>query len=414
MNMSSRKAAKSSCRQKHRTAVSKKRVLISNEIQPRYIVPKIPRGMANVDNLMLLCVFCNGPCIEDYVHCNICIKTYHYQCLYNLDDDESDSYLLPSFRKKDKNCSKCEDLSQFLTEDEIHLLRSSFNEMDRDQDGFIILKDFLLFCFHTKTMNSLISHDIFLLKSHFNIMDIQRKDRVAWLDYERFYTCKLIARKDRVELTTLLSNKELICAKNLFIQDSNLNFDHQRNLIITKEHFNKVLYNLILMIKKKYGGQFIDAVLLENQTIDETFEKHRVLTWEEFLCQISVPMILNRSNFEIQQVQTYLVSILPPVPETKVEFSYMNRMKNQIIITEDLSWDKYRKIEKRRSKSALPRALIVENLEKKENFERPKLKLNVRDERQTISEPWSMVKQMEHVRNEPILISITSTRILRI
>ena len=99
---------------------------------------------------MLLCVFCNGPCIEDYVHCNICIKTYHYQCLHNLDDDESDSYLLPSFRKKDKNCSKCvccswlkfsfikffflqEDLSQFLTEDEIHLLRSSFNEIDQDQ-----------------------------------------------------------------------------------------------------------------------------------------------------------------------------------------------------------------------------------------------------------------------------------------
>ncbi|CAF1104101.1 unnamed protein product [Adineta ricciae] len=403
--MSSRKSTA------RRTFVAKKRTFkvsfTANVIRPKYLIPKMPRGLGNFDNTIVLCVFCNAPCFEDYLHCDVCIKTYHYQCRHNPGDDES--ALLPSRRKKYHNCTECEDLTQLLSEDDIHLLRSSFERIDRDNDGFIILKDFLMFCFNTKMMISLIPYDLYIQKLHFYIMDIQQKGRVAWLDYQRFYTCKLIAGKDHAQLTTSLTYKELIFAKKLFLQDSELNFDHQRNLIITKEHSDRVLYDLLVMIKRKYGGQFIDAVLYENPIIDEAFEAHRVLTWEEFLCQISIPIILNRSNFDIQQFQTYLASILPPVIETKVEFSYTHRLKTQVIATEDVSFIqscvKYRKATKHRSKSALPRGtLIVENMEGKDNFERPKLKLNIRDERQTISAPWSMVKQMELLRNEPILI----------
>jgi hypothetical protein len=50
-------------------------------------------------------------------------------------------------------------------------------------------------------------------------------------------------------LTTKLSTKELVFAKNLFFKDPHLKIDNESNFIITKEHYNRVSYDLMLMIK---------------------------------------------------------------------------------------------------------------------------------------------------------------------
>mgnify|MGYP006897425981 CR=1 FL=1 len=57
---------------------------------------------------------------------------------------------------------------------------------------------------------------------------------------------------------------------------------------------------------------------------------------------------------------------------------------------------------------------IVESIDDEDNFEVPKLKPNAKDGRQTISEPWTVVKEMQHLRNEPILVSRTRVHIVRV
>lgn len=50
-------------------------------------------------------------------------------------------------------------------------------------------------------------------------------------------------------LTTKLSTKELVFARNLFLKDPRLKIDQESNIIVTKDHFNRVYYDLMLMIK---------------------------------------------------------------------------------------------------------------------------------------------------------------------
>jgi hypothetical protein len=57
---------------------------------------------------------------------------------------------------------------------------------------------------------------------------------------------------------------------------------------------------------------------------------------------------------------------------------------------------------------------IVESIDEEENLELPKLKPNARDERQTVTEPWSMVKDMQHLRNQPLLITTTRYHMLNV
>jgi hypothetical protein len=56
---------------------------------------------------------------------------------------------------------------------------------------------------------------------------------------------------------------------------------------------------------------------------------------------------------------------------------------------------------------------ILEDMEE-DQPELPKLKPNARDERQTISEPWSIVKDMQQLRNQPILVTTTRYHMIKI
>ncbi len=57
---------------------------------------------------------------------------------------------------------------------------------------------------------------------------------------------------------------------------------------------------------------------------------------------------------------------------------------------------------------------IIEDIEEENNLELPKLKPNARDERQTISEPWVIVKDMQQLRNQPILVTTTRYQMLKV
>jgi hypothetical protein len=53
----------------------------------------------------------------------------------------------------------------------------------------------------------------------------------------------------KIELTTKLTEKELVTARNLFLKDPRKSFDNDYNRIITREHFNRVHHDLISSLK---------------------------------------------------------------------------------------------------------------------------------------------------------------------
>ena len=55
----------------------------------------------------LLCEFCGGPCIGDYVRCRVCIKTYHSQCLYERGHVSDQAFSLPRLSRQDWSCPDC-------------------------------------------------------------------------------------------------------------------------------------------------------------------------------------------------------------------------------------------------------------------------------------------------------------------
>ncbi|CAF1154373.1 unnamed protein product [Rotaria sordida] len=414
---------------------------------PVYRVPRIPTDKEVAEIAIahqLLCEYCSGPCIGDYVRCRICIKSYHVLCLYERGHVSDPLFTLPRLSKQDWSCPDCGDLTSLLTQEEVSYLISAFEKMDRNNDGYIILDEFVAFCSKKKIKDnvSLFPHNNEdMERLHFYLMDSRKKGAVAWSDFAHFYSCKLIAAKNKTELTTKLSKKELVFAKNLFLQDPNIKIDNESNAIITKDYFNRVFHDLILMTKIKYGSDCIDAILRESRHIDETIEKLSVISWDEFLRQVSVLIILNRSNHELKISRPRRASIPHNLIQATV-ISHINLTSNSIdvkknvtitptiTISPDLSFDasfrKHGKIleklnqrnqqEELRKKhlGSLVDWSIVENIDDEENLELPKLKPNARDERQTISEPWSIVKDMEHLRTEPMLITTTRIQMLKV
>ena len=110
-----------------------------------------------------------------------------------------------------------------------------------------------------------VQHNSDFGKKYFNLMDTAQNGVVAWSDFVLLYSCKLIAGKDKVnilaeywcskifslkmELTTKLTQKELVMARNLFLKDPRKSYDNDCNRIITREHFNRVYHDLILLLK---------------------------------------------------------------------------------------------------------------------------------------------------------------------
>ena len=135
-------------------------------------------------------------------------------------------------------------------------------------DGYIIMENFLELCTSRKNMNhfDLFGRNEEIQKQHFQLMDLKEKGTVSWSDFALFYSCKLIAAKNKVNnmkiireifllavlqtfLSTKLSTKELVFAKNLFLKDPRIQVDQEGNVIATKDHFNRVMHDLTLMLK---------------------------------------------------------------------------------------------------------------------------------------------------------------------
>ncbi len=145
-----------------------------------------------------LCSFCHDSCIGDYIRCRVCTKIYHSICLFQRGYIRNQSFNLPRLAKQDWSCPECNDLTQLLNQDEIHYLIHVFEQIDRDNDGYIVLEEFLSFQSNKNISDRFLQYNSDSKRKLFSLIDSTQKGVIAWSDFVWFYSCKLTALKDKV------------------------------------------------------------------------------------------------------------------------------------------------------------------------------------------------------------------------
>ncbi len=161
------------------------------------------------------------------------------------------------------------------------------------------------------------------------------------------------------------------------------------------------------------------------------------MKWSEFLRELSLFILLNRSNDDVICSQYRRASIPPHLSKasivsrssfpsiendssSRMTFSRLNT--SAIDTSCDASFRKHAKVLaklnrneelKRKQINSFIDFTIVENLDEKENINLPRLKRNARDNRKAITDPWTSVKEIEQLRNQLILIPTTRIKMLQ-
>ncbi|CAF3492489.1 unnamed protein product [Rotaria sp. Silwood1] len=424
---------------------------ISKPIQS-YQTPRMPteKDVAQIAiSYELSCSSCEGACVGNYVRCRICTKAYHSKCLFERGHVNDELFYLPRLAKQDWSCPECSDLTRLLNQDELDSLIQAFEQIDENKDGYIILDEYLSFKSNKTKSNDFelfIQRNHELGKKYFSLMDAKQQGVVCWADFALFYSCKFIAAKDQTELTSKLTAKELVIAKNLYFKDPRKTFDNNSNIIITRDYFKEIHRDLIQVLEKKYGIEFIDAVLGYDEDMEGTSRKNSLMNWGEFIREISLLILLNRSNNNITNNQVRRATLpahltnavvvsRPQLPSigidssSRVQFSRLDSTPGTPMLPNiscDESFRKHakilEKINKRDQQEELTRKkmgasmsfTIVESIDEEEDIKLPKLKSNARDDRRTITDPWTSVKELQQLRNQPVLVKTTRISVIKI
>lgn len=164
------------------------------------------------------------------------------------------------------------------------------------------------------------------------------------------------------------------------------------------------------------------------------------MDWSDYLRELSLVILLNRRNDDIISNQlrrgsipphllkapivsrsrfpsidmnapsrsTFLRSITPAAAATSLSCDELFRKHAKIL--EKLN-KKNREGLKKKQMGSIMNFTIVENLDEEEKINLPKLKLNARDDRKAIIDPWTAVKEIEQLRTQPIFVRTTRLRI---
>jgi hypothetical protein len=159
------------------------------------------------------------------------------------------------------------------------------------------------------------------------------------------------------------------------------------------------------------------------------------MNWSDFLRELSLVILLNRCNDDVVSNQLRRGSIPPhllnaPIvsrsrfPSIDIDAPSRSTFSRSITpgATTNLSCDesfrkhakileKLNKEFKKKQMGSVANFTIVESLDEEENINLPKLKSNARDDRKAIIDPWTSVKEIEQLRNQPIFIRTTRLKI---
>lgn len=162
------------------------------------------------------------------------------------------------------------------------------------------------------------------------------------------------------------------------------------------------------------------------------------MDWSDYLRELSLVILLNRCNDDVISNQLRRGSIPPHLSNVPIvsrsrfpsmDFDAPSRSTFSRSFTPtaavanlpcDQLFRKHAKIleklnQKNRNEEIKRKQLlnftIVENLDEEENIKLPKLKTHARDDRKAITDPWTAVKEIEQLRNQPIFVKTTRLKI---
>ena len=172
-----------------------------------------------------------------------------------------------------------------------------------------------------------------------------------------------------------------------------------------------MLYLMITSIEMKHSSKIASFSLSLSWKRWFVDRKLSVFAWEEFLRQISLLILLNRSNSDVKTQPTRRLSMAnldldarrTKKPETFALTSSLETNFEQNFRKHEKILDKLQQREDEAKKKSLNQCSVVECLD--DEIDLPRLKSDARDERQTITQPWTIVKEMQHLRSQPVLIS---------
>ena len=161
-----------------------------------------------------------------------------------------------------------------------------------------------------------------------------------------------------------------------------------------------------------------------------------MVNWDEFLRETALLILLNRANdSKFSQLVPRVVlprhlinlpvvsasPILPAVPHKPVSrhSSLRDRTPSTPFlphVADDQTFSKYARIlaklkqrdieedARRKYTGSLVDYSIVESVDEEENVNLPRLKPCARDDRLSVTDPWTAVKDIQRLRNQPILV----------
>jgi Ca2+-binding EF-hand superfamily protein len=86
-----------------------------------------------------------------------------------------------------------------LSQDEIHYLIHVFEQIDRDNDGYIVLEEFVSLQSNKSISDRFLQYNSDSARKLFSLIDSTQKGAIAWSDFIWYYSCKLSALKDKVK-----------------------------------------------------------------------------------------------------------------------------------------------------------------------------------------------------------------------
>ena len=169
------------------------------------------------------------------------------------------------------------------------------------------------------------------------------------------------------------------------------------------------------------------------------------MSWTEYLREISLLILLNRSNSYMVHSQPRRASIPShlmnaevvsqltffPVDSTSPR-TFLSPRRNELIepFLPNISYDEalrkhaklLQKLNERDRQNELKRKQmgpstnfrIMENINEEQMINLPKLKVNARDDRKAVTDPWTSVKEMQQLRNSPVVVQRTRARTFKV